>query len=187
VAADGHERPLTTKQVKELRNARALWRGCDSPEPLPFPSDEREYLTQFENHLRKALKCLGRMHPRTRDRLAQFFPDPEMRGLNGMGNQLLDFAAAASEAKAHRHGSFVLKDRFGTEDYLIIGLLADFYFEATGKKATVHWDYDTGELKGDFLDLVPKAWEQAFDGEEAPSPDRVRDALHHSSAGTCRW
>jgi hypothetical protein len=57
VAACQLDAALTDKQVGELRQARACWDACDSSEPLPFPSDEREILTQFEKHVRAALEA----------------------------------------------------------------------------------------------------------------------------------
>jgi hypothetical protein len=66
VAACQLDAALTDKQVGELRQARAFWDACDSSEPLPFPSDEREILTQFEKHVRAALEALCKMQPSTR-------------------------------------------------------------------------------------------------------------------------
>jgi hypothetical protein len=60
VAACQLDAALTDKQVGELRQARAFWDACDSSEPLPFPSDERAILTQFEKHVRAALKRFAR-------------------------------------------------------------------------------------------------------------------------------
>jgi hypothetical protein len=100
-----------------------------------------------------------------------------------MVKKLLYYADAAAEAKEHRHGSVVLKARFGgTPEYCIIRLLADFYFKRTGKKAKVRWDHDKGEPVGDFLAFVQKAYEQAFKGDAIPPPNTINAALKPSRA-----
>jgi hypothetical protein len=169
--------PLSAEQVGKLRQARAFWHGCDNSEPLPFPSREQDNFTRFENHLRAALEVLCKMSPYTRDRLVQFLDDPEMRGVDGIVDRLLYYADAAAEAKEHRHGSAALKSLFGTADYLSIYLIADFYFQATGIKAAVHWDYDKEMMVGDFLNFVSKAYGQAFEGDAVPSESTIREAL----------
>jgi hypothetical protein len=177
--------PLSAEQVGKLRLARAFWHGCDSPKLLPYPSHEREKLAQLEKTLRDARKQLAKMPRQTRARLVQFLPDCEMRGLRGVVNQLRGLTKAAAEAKKHRHGSAVLKSGFGTLDYLVIRLLAN-YFEALGTRATVYWDYDKEKMVGDFLNFVSKAYGQAFEGDAVPSENTIREALRSRAKRTDR-
>ena len=97
VAACQLDAALTDKQVGELRQARAFWDACDSSEPLPFPSDEREILTQFEKHVRAALEALCKMHPlRGAGLLADFYSSAPARKPRFVGTTIKESLSATS-------------------------------------------------------------------------------------------